>query len=106
MRCQIIRNPHQIQRTGHATSTDLNIWAQDTTWIYEPKNTSWAEPDSTTGPGQQFRDPYVMIDPDSAGHYLMLLVGGSKTRHPRMVVGVARTVGPSADFRKWYDVGP
>jgi hypothetical protein len=98
----------QIQRIGVATSTDLNIWAQDATWIWEPKNTSWAEPDSTTTPGQQFRDPFVMADPnpDFAGHYLMFLVGGSKTRHPRMVVGVARTSGPVADFRRWNDVGP
>jgi hypothetical protein len=98
----------QIQRIGVATSTDLNIWTQDTTWIWEPKSTSWAEPDSSTGPGQQFRDPFVMPDPnpDSTGHYLMFLVGGSKARHPRMVVGLARTIGPIADFRRWYDVGP
>jgi hypothetical protein len=105
---QLDNSGHQIQRIGVATSTDLNIWAQDSTWIWEPKNTSWAEPDSTTGPGQQFRDPFVMPDPnpDSTGHYLMFLVGGSKARHPHMVVGVARTIGPVADFRRWYDVGP
>jgi hypothetical protein len=98
---------HQIQRIGVATSTDLNLWAQDTTWVYSPDHApNWAELDSTGYSGQQCRDPFVMADPDSAGHYLMFFVAGSHARKPRMVVGVARTHGPSADLRSWYDVGP
>ena len=47
-----------------------------------------------------------MADSDSAGHYLMFFSAGSRDRKPRMVVGVARTRGPVADFHDWYDVGP
>ncbi|HUL98459.1 MAG TPA: hypothetical protein VLU24_03290, partial [Mycobacterium sp.] len=95
-----------LQRIGVATSIDLNVWTQDTTWAYDPSNTTWAETDLTSYSGQQFRDPFVMADPDSAGHYILLFVAGSKYRKPRMVVGVAKTYGPVVDFRKWYDVGP
>jgi hypothetical protein len=103
----LVAGTHQyIQRIGVATSTDLNIWTQDSTWIYSPSHTSWADLDSLSYSGQQFRDPFVMADPDSAGHYLMFFGAVSKYRKPRMVVGVARTHGPNADFRSWDDVGP
>jgi hypothetical protein len=96
---------HQIQRIGVATSTDLNVWAQDTTWVYSPDHVSggWAEQDSTSYSGQQFRDPFVMAAVDTPGTYLMFFVAGSRDRKPRMVVGVARSYG---DLRVWRDVGP
>ncbi|HET7251492.1 MAG TPA: hypothetical protein VFI79_16695, partial [Gemmatimonadales bacterium] len=94
---------HQIQRIGVATSVDLNIWAQDTTWVYSPDHApSWAEPDSTSFPGQQFRDPFVMAAVDTPGTYLLFVAGGSHARKPRMVVGVARSYG---DLRLWSDRG-
>ncbi|HET7226069.1 MAG TPA: hypothetical protein VFK69_10195, partial [Candidatus Eisenbacteria bacterium] len=98
-------NKHlQVQRIGVATSTDLNIWTQDTTWVYSPDHVSshWAELDSTSYAGQQFRDPFVMAAPDSAGTYLMYFVAGTHARQ-RMVVGVARSYG---DFRSWRDLYP
>jgi hypothetical protein len=95
-------NGLQIQRIGLATSTDLNTWTQDTTWAWEPKNTSWAEGDSTIYSGQQFRDPFVMAAVDSPGTYLLLVAGGSHDRRPRMAVGVARSYG---DLRVWHDRG-
>ena len=94
----------QVQRIGVATSTDLNIWTPETTWVYSHNDAqSWTEQDSTTFSGQQFRDPFVMEDPDTTGHYLMFFVAGSKDRQPRMVVGVAKSTG---DLRQWRDVGP
>jgi hypothetical protein len=94
---------HQIQRIGVATSTDLNIWAQDTTWVYSPDHApSWAERDSTIYSGQQFRDPFVMAAVDTPGTYLLFVAGGSHDRKPRMVVGVARSDG---DLRLWKDRG-
>ncbi len=96
----------QVQRIGVATSTDLNVWTPESTWVFSHNNAGWAEQDSTNGSGQQFRDPFVMEDPDSAGHYLMYFVAGSRDRKPRTVVGVARTRGPVADFHDWYNVGP
>jgi len=94
-----------IQRIGVATSTDLNVWTQDTTWCYSPDHVSgnWAERDSNTYSGQQFRDPFVMPAPDSAGTYLMFFVAGSHDRKPRMVAGVARSHG---DLRVWQDLYP
>ncbi len=97
-------NGQQIQRIGVATSFDLNIWTQDTTWAYSPDHApSWAEADSTSYSGQQFRDPFVMAAVDTPGTYLLFVVGGSHARKPRMVVGVARSYG---DLRVWNDRGP
>jgi hypothetical protein len=102
-----IQNVHtQVQRIGVASSTDLNIWTPENTWVYSHSVVPWSEPDSSLYSGQQFRDPFVMEDPDSAGHYLMFFVAGSRDRKPRMAVGVARTRWPVADFHNWYNVGP
>lgn len=93
----------QVQRIGLASSIDLNIWTPESTWVYSHNQAqSWAEQDSSFSTGQQFRDPFVMEDPDSAGHYLMFFVAGSHNRQ-RMVVGVARS---DSTLRHWYDVRP
>jgi hypothetical protein len=99
----------QVQRIGVATSTDLNVWTPEDTWVYSHNNAQdWAEQDSAYSSGQQFRDPFVMEDPDSAGHYLMFFVAGSHYRKPRLVVGAARTRTRGSvvdDFHYWDDVG-
>jgi len=90
-----------VQRLGVATSTDLNVWTQDATAAYESSNVGWALSGTP-----EFRDPFVMTDPDSAGRYLLYFVTKSQERG-RYVVGVARTnpLNP-ADLRDWQDPQP
>ena len=90
-----------VQRIGVATSVDLNVWSQDATYVYETSRVTWALPGTP-----EFRDPFVMPDPDSPGRYLMYFVTVSKDRR-RYVVGVART-DPSdpSNLRAWQDLRP
>lgn len=85
-----------VQRIGVATSTDLNVWTQDSAAIYQASSVTWA----LTGT-HEFRDAFVMADPDSAGRYLLYFVTKTQARK-RFVVGVARTdpVDP-VNLRKW-----
>jgi hypothetical protein len=85
-----------VQRIGVATSTDLNVWTQDPTATYQSSNVGWALSGTP-----EFRDPFVMADPDSAGRYLLYFVTKSQERG-RYVVGVARTnpLDP-ANLRDW-----
>jgi len=104
----------EIQRIGVATSIDLNTWTQDSSAIYSNKRVGWTFQDSThnvipIGGGQfysdawQFRDPFVMQDPDSVGRWLMYFATIDSTLD-KFVVGVARTSG--TDLRKWDNVWP
>jgi hypothetical protein len=104
----------EIQRIGVATSVDLDTWTQDSTPVFHNKKTSWAFQDSSSnveplGGGLcysdtwQFRDPFVMQDPDSAGRWLLYYVTIDSALI-RYVVGVARTQG--TDLRAWKDVWP
>jgi glycosyl hydrolase family 43/flagellar hook capping protein FlgD len=91
------------QRIGVATSMNLNVWNQDTTQIYWQKKVPWTVQDSTSSDGQQFRDPFVMPHPDSAGKYLMYFSTVSEDRRPRYVVGFATSDG---DLRVWRNPLP
>ena len=94
-------NASGIQRIGLATSFDLNIWAADTAAIYESQDVTWAK-ESTP----DFRDAFVMADPDSVGRYVMYFVTESRDRR-RLVVGLARTDPTDpADLRSWMDPRP
>ncbi len=94
------------QRMGLATSTDLVTWTQrDQPIIDYTQLGSWANPTSTTDPftgNAQFRDPFVMPDPDPAhpGQWLMYFVTIAADAPSRMEVGVARSDG---DFTVWRD---
>ncbi|HET7224698.1 MAG TPA: hypothetical protein VFK69_03200 [Candidatus Eisenbacteria bacterium] len=116
----------QIQRLGVATSTDLIHWTQDPSPLYWNKKVSWTYQDSSSGITQadtsgfysdawQFRDPFVMADPESLGQYLLYfatidscaLIAGSSGCASQAVIGVART--PAVDpgnLRSWADAGP
>ena len=116
----------QIQRLGVATSTDLIHWTQDPDPIYWNRMALWTYQDSThsltdIGGGDfysdawQFRDPFVMPDPDNPGRYLLYFVAidscariaGSGGCASQFLVGVARTpAGDPGNLRKWADVGP
>ena len=85
-----------VQRIGVATSTDLNVWSQDASASYQSSSVDWALSGTP-----EFRDPFVMADPDSAGRYLLYFVTKTQARG-RYVVGVARTdpLNP-ANLRSW-----
>lgn len=90
-----------VQRIGVATSTDLNVWTQDATATFESSDVFWAQSGTT-----EFRDPFVMADPDSAGRYLLYFVTRTQARG-RYVVGVARTNRDDpANLRDWKDPQP
>ena len=70
------------QSIGYATTPMLgttNIsWARSDTAVYKASNTGWAH----TGGVLQFRDPFVMLDPDVAnypGRYLLFNAGRDKS---------------------------
>ncbi|OGU10462.1 MAG: hypothetical protein A2W29_04530 [Gemmatimonadetes bacterium RBG_16_66_8] len=95
----------EIQRIGIATSEDLTHWTQDAEPVFFNKKTSWAFRDSSQhgDAGWQFRDPFVMADPENPGHWLMYFVTVDSMLN-QYVVGVART--PGTDLRTWQDVWP
>lgn len=92
------------QRMGVAWSTNL----EDTSWtrtekpIFGNYAVPWAISDSTKGDAFQFRDPFVMEDPESTGHYLMYYVTKPKAHPGAYVVGLAKSTG---DLTKWVDYG-
>jgi len=93
---------NQQQRIGLATSTDLYHWNRMDAPIYGCDQVPWAWCDSTdqnTG----FRDPFVMPDPTSPGHWLMEYVTFPDTDHSGMIVGVATSNG---DLTQWADLRP
>lgn len=98
------------QRIGYATTglldTTNTVWSATRTLAYQASNTGWA--DSTgqgAGGAQQFRDPWVMPDPDSTGRFLLFNVGEDKNYGAdlRMVVGVARNA--PGTLSAWRDLG-
>lgn len=90
-----------VQRIGVATSTDLNVWTQDPTATYQSSNVDWALSGTP-----EFRDAFVMEDPDSAGRYLLYFVTKTQERG-RYVVGVARTDRDDpGNLRSWKDPQP
>lgn len=90
-----------VQRIGVATSTDLNVWDQDAAATYQSSNVNWALSGTP-----EFRDAFVMADPDSAGRYLLYFVTKTQERG-RFVVGVARTHPFDPDnLRSWYNPQP
>ena len=98
------------QRIGYATTglldTTNTVWQRQSTWAYAAGNTGWAD---STGQGiggqQQFRDPWVMPDPDSTGRLLLFNVGQDKNygADVRLVVGVARN--RPGTLAEWRDLG-
>ncbi len=80
------------QRIGLATSTDLVSWAQGDSIYDVPRAGDWIEP--TT---KDFRDPFVMADPNAPGEWLMYFAAGVDTNRT-LVTGVARSRG---DFTQW-----
>jgi hypothetical protein len=100
------------QRIGYA-STDL-LDTTDTEWdpgrvmVWQASDTRWAVPKPWTyGYVTQFRDPYLMDDPDLPGRLLMFFDAHDSTDfaagHGGLVVGVARSEPGTVDA--WRDLG-
>ena len=102
-------NPDQYsygnQRIGYATTaaTDTGsatVWTRRSSPTYTVNWTGWAWKDSTSR-RQQFRDPFIMPDPDSTGRYLLFMVG--QKQDGDYLVGVARNQLGTLDA--WQDLG-
>jgi hypothetical protein len=99
----------EIQRIGVATASattpddSLKTWERMDDWIFSHNNVEWAVHDTSVTKGQQFRDPFVMLDSDSTGpSYLMYCVTRPQYDTLSYVVGVARSDG---DLTRWRNYG-
>lgn len=90
------------------TDADLGTysipWQRQRSPIYTPANTGWADQIGTQVPGvRQFRDAFIMTDPDHSGRYLLINAGEDKNFAGHYTIGVARNVAGSVD--SWTDLG-
>lgn len=99
----------QIQMTGLATADatlpndSLKTWTRGDSAVFYCRMVPWANKNTSNYEGQQFRDPFVIADPDSVGRYLMYYVTIHKNETAKMVVGLARSSG---DLSAWRNYGP
>lgn len=100
------------QRIGYVSTAVLDTsnteWDSPRTMVWEASKTAWAVPDPPVYGGQtQFRDAFVMHDPEHPGCLLMYYGAhdsiDAKLNRGAMAVGVARS--DSADFDTWHDLG-
>jgi len=83
----------ELQRIGVATSTDLFSWTRYDQPVWAGSNVPWVFSDTTTYAGCQFRDPFVMRDPDHPGKWLLYYVGTPNSARDQLIVGVAQNDG-------------
>jgi hypothetical protein len=99
------------QRLGYVTATHLDAvpnWStNDRKMIYDADSTGWVSgtPAARYGNAQQFRDPFIMEDPDTAGRYILYQVGEDKNFEGLgpTAVGVAKNRPGTLD--RWLDFG-
>lgn len=100
---------NQIQMTGLATADatlpndSLKTWTRGDSAVFYCRMVPWANKNTSDDQGQQFRDPFVIADPDSNGRFLMYYVTIHKNETAKMVVGLARSSG---DLSVWRNYGP
>ncbi len=100
---------NRIQKIGLATADatlpydSLKTWTPRDSSVFSCYQVPWANKNTRVYDGQQFRDPFVMPDPDSVGRYLMYFVTIHKDETEQMVVGLARSAG---DLTAWRSYGP
>lgn len=88
--------------------TSNTVWDSPRVMVWEAANTGWAVPDPPIYGGlTQFRDSYVMHDPEHPGCLLMYFDAHDsvdfKLNRGGLVVGVARSDSGSVDT--WHDLG-
>jgi len=102
----------QDQRIGYVSAalldTSNTVWDSPRVMVWEAANTAWAVPDPSIYSGRtQFRDCYLMHDPDRPGCLLMYFDAHDsvdfKLDQGGLVVGVARSDSGSVDT--WHDLG-
>ena len=100
------------QSIGYASTSLLDttntVWDPERVQVWTAGDTRWAVPDPPAYGGQtQFRDPFVMSDPDSAGRLLLFYAAHDSVDHlldrPGLAVGVARSEPGTVDA--WKDLG-
>jgi len=91
---------HNDQAIGVATSTDLYTWTRNPSGpVFSSDSATW-----TAGPGD-FRDPFVMPDPDRQGYWLMYYATRPQNNTGVMAPGLAKTKYEN-DLTQWEDAGP
>jgi hypothetical protein len=78
-------------------------WTRYDQPVYGGQEVPWAFADSSQFDGCQFRDPFVMEDPDQPGQWLLYYVTEPAAARGQLIVGAARGDG---GFSPWTDVGP
>lgn len=91
------------QKLGVATSTDLMHWTHYDEPVWSGNQVPWALADSSKFDGAQFRDPFVMDDPDHPGQWLMYYVTEAAALPGQLLIAAARSDG---GLSPWHDVGP
>jgi len=102
----VTRVPHDYplyQRIGVATSTDLVEWQRYDDPVFGGNQVPWAFADSSRWEGCQFRDPFVMADPDSTGRWLMYYGATPQADLSQFISGIATNDG---GLTPWQDLMP
>jgi len=93
--------PFGPQRLGHAVSSDLYNWTRFDTPIFDCAQVPWTECNYATWAGSQFRDPFVMLDPNDPSRWLMYYVAILDVANNQQIVGVGQgnsVPGPWSDL--------
>ncbi|NOT33202.1 MAG: hypothetical protein HOP12_03430 [Candidatus Eisenbacteria bacterium] len=91
------------QRIGVATSPDLVNWTRLPEPVLECLDVPWTYCIPSMEGAGDFRDPYVMPDPDSAGHWIMYYTARHRDAPGELLIGAARSTG---DLTQWTGAGP
>jgi len=105
-------DPTGDQSIGYASTSLLDttdtVWDPARVQVWTARDTRWAVPDPPLyGSQTQFRDPYVIADPDSAGRLLMFCAAhdsvDARLGRGGLAVGVARN--EPGTVNAWKDLG-
>ena len=91
------------QRIGVASSSDLNNWTRLDHPVFSCADVPWTHCDPGTEGAGDFRDPFVMPDPELPGHWVMLYTTRHRDAPGQLMIGRARSSG---DLTQWVDDGP
>jgi hypothetical protein len=99
-------DPAGNQSIGYVTTPLLGktaiSWTRFDSPVYRATDAGWAHDEVP----QQFRDPFIMPDPDVVkypGRYLLFNAGEDVDRHPFYTIGVARN--RTGTLQQWDDLG-